>query len=75
MGELEKTRTTNGNVCMSALLRLVFLYIAYQTAGGLSNFSCCKLLSGTTSECKDASQRKLVFLRRSSFVGSARIRP
>jgi hypothetical protein len=33
------------------LLRLVFLYIAYQTAGGLSNFSCCKLrMQGCKSE-------------------------
>ncbi len=49
-GGLGKTRTANGSVFTSALLRLVFPYIAYQAVGGLSNFSRCKLLSGTTSE-------------------------
>ena len=38
-GGLGKRRTANGNVCMSALLRLIFLSIAYRTVGGLSEFS------------------------------------
>jgi hypothetical protein len=74
-GGLGKMRTTNGNVCTSALSRLVFLYIAYQTVGGLNDFLRCKLLSGATSECEDAIRRKPAFLRRSSFVGSSRRRP
>jgi hypothetical protein len=74
-GGLGKTRTANGNVCTSTLLRLAFLYTAYQTVGGLSNFLHCKPLSGTTSDCEDAIWRKPVFLHHSSFVGSARRRP
>jgi hypothetical protein len=74
-GGLGKTRTANGNVCKSALSRLVFLYIAYRMVVGLSNFLRCKLLSVATSECKDAIRRKPAFLRRSSFVGFARRRP
>jgi len=42
-GGLGKTRTTNGSVCTSALLRLVFPYITYRTVGGRSDFSRCKL--------------------------------
>ena len=43
-GGLGKTRTASGNVCTSALSRLVFLYIA-------SDFSRCKSLSGAMSVC------------------------
>ncbi len=74
-GGLGKTRTANGNVCRSVLLRHVFLYTAYRTVGGLSNVSRCKLLSGATSDCEDAIRRKPEFLTHSSFVGSARRRP
>ena len=54
MGGLGKMRISNGNVFTSALSRLVFLYIAYQMVGGLSNFLHCKPLFDATSDCKDA---------------------